>query len=294
MKTVFEYTQRNVLVIPRALYGMRDVELIMQSRNSGIFHKCLEQDLVDVEFYSTMPCFVYIESGKEILTNCKNEHIELSASNGIFLPQGACLNSDFVKSTDRLSAYLVFFDGEVVSDFIRGINSFPGPRSDGPDHCLVTDPDTLISNFFKTIQPTLTEPGYLSSKLLELLHLIAWREVDKKLPGMLLKMSQQLPKRNLEQLLAQPDVLHLSVTDLAHLSGRSLSSFNRDFKQTFQTTPHKWLTDRRLFRAKELIDANGFTVTAAAAELGYENVSNFIKAFKVRFGHTPKQNNPLK
>ncbi|HAG96650.1 MAG TPA: AraC family transcriptional regulator, partial [Gammaproteobacteria bacterium] len=110
MKTVFEYTRENILVIPQALYAMKDVSVVMQGANSVMFLKHLEHDLVDVEFYTNYPCFVYIESGCEVLTNAQNEVIELQAGSAIFLPQGATLHSDYVKQTQSLRACLVFFD----------------------------------------------------------------------------------------------------------------------------------------------------------------------------------------
>jgi AraC-like DNA-binding protein len=82
---------------------------------------------------------------------------------------------------------------------------------------------------------------------------------------------------------------NLSVQDFARLTGRSPSSFNRDFKRQFGTTPHQWLIDARLDRAMELIQSTQMTVTEVALEIGYDNVSHFIKAFKTKYGQTPKQ-----
>ncbi|NIR93937.1 MAG: helix-turn-helix transcriptional regulator, partial [Gammaproteobacteria bacterium] len=78
---------------------------------------------------------------------------------------------------------------------------------------------------------------------------------------MLLAKSTVSPKRNITRLLEAHDVLNLSVSDLAHISGRSLSSFNRDFKAIYQVPPQQWLRDKRLSHAKELLSQQGLSVT---------------------------------
>jgi hypothetical protein len=41
-------------------------------------------------------------------------------------------------------------------------------------------------------------------------------------------------------------MFNMSLEQLGYLTGRSLSTFNRDFKKLFDTTPQKWLLDKRL------------------------------------------------
>lgn len=38
----------------------------------------------------------------------------------------------------------------------------------------------------------------------------------------------------------------LGVEQLANFTGRSLSTFKREFHEMFGTTPHKWIMERRL------------------------------------------------
>ena len=78
MKTVSEYSQRNILIIPQSLYDMSDIQQLIYDGNSGIFYKDLKQDLVDVEFYTNIPCVVYIEGGQETITTSDNKTHEFS------------------------------------------------------------------------------------------------------------------------------------------------------------------------------------------------------------------------
>ena len=288
MKTIFEHTQSNVLVIPQALYAMRDVAVICHHRNSVILYKNLEQDLVDIEFYTNTPCFIFIEKGREVITNCNHDTVELSAGAGIFLSQGLNLHSDFVKETESLKAYLVFFDDDVINDYLSKIKEPLARHESKETLCLLEGGDEFRS-FFDSIRVDITSPSYLNVKLQELLHLIAWRDERCVFNALLASKKRVPPKRNLVRILETLDVLHLTVGDLAHLSGRSLSSLNRDFKENYKVTPKKWLQQKRLSKAKELLIGKELSVTEVAMTMGYENVSAFIKAFKCKYGVTPKQ-----
>lgn len=288
MKTIFEHTQSNILVIPQSLFAMKDVAVLHHHRNSAIFYKNLEQNLVDIEFYINTPCFICIESGREVITNSNNDTIELSTGTSIFLPQGINLQSDFVKETESLKAYLVFFDDDVIADYLSKLNGSFACHESKEDFYLLEGGDEFI-NFFNSIRFDIKSPTYLNIKLQELLHLIAWRDNQRTFHSLLSKKKRIPPKRNLSRMLETLDLLHLTVSDLAHLSGRSLSSFNRDFKETYEITPKKWLQEKKLSKAKEILEGKEFSVTEVAFAMGYENVSAFIKAFKLKYGVTPKQ-----
>ena len=81
----------------------------------------------------------------------------------------------------------------------------------------------------------------------------------------------------------------LKIEDYAYLSGRSISSFRRDFKTFYQTTPQQWLKGRRLDKAIQLLSEQELSVSSLAYEVGYENTSYFIKEFKKKVGQSPKQ-----
>ncbi|OEE74055.1 AraC family transcriptional regulator [Enterovibrio norvegicus FF-162] len=288
MKTIYEYTQTNILVLPQALFAMKDVSVLMQSGDAVVFRKQLEQDLSDIEFYTNQPCLIYIESGRETLTNSDNGTTELFPGSAIFLAQGLNLHSDFVKSTESLKAYLVFFDEQAILEYLKKVKSDDLVSNTDQGFCLLEEKDNGLANFFSTIQSDIKSSSYLDIKLQELLHLVAYMG-NKNLIHALLAQKAISNKRNLRRLLESEDILHLTVSDLAQLSGRSISSFNRDFKNIYNVTPQKWLRDKRMVRANTLLERGAISVTDAALEVGYDNVSNFIRVFKLKYGKTPNQ-----
>lgn len=84
-------------------------------------------------------------------------------------------------------------------------------------------------------------------------------------------------------------MFNMSLEKLGYLSGRSLSTFNRDFKKLFNTTPQKWLTDKRLELAYYHLSEKKLKPTKVYLEVGFEDLSHFSFSFKKKYGVSPTQ-----
>lgn len=83
--------------------------------------------------------------------------------------------------------------------------------------------------------------------------------------------------------------LRISVDDLANLSNMSVSHFHREFRTLTGTSPIQFIKKIRLSKARNLIVHDGKQVTVAADEVGYRNLSQFHRDFKLYFNVTPTQ-----
>ncbi len=81
----------------------------------------------------------------------------------------------------------------------------------------------------------------------------------------------------------------LSIEDFAHYTGRSLSTFKKDFAQHFDLTPQRWLIKRRLQEAYRLLHDEGEKSNDIYLGLGFKNLSHFSAAFKKEYGVSPSQ-----
>lgn len=79
----------------------------------------------------------------------------------------------------------------------------------------------------------------------------------------------------------------LSMEEMAYYTGRSLSTFKRDFSRNSNLTPQKWLIRRRLQAAHELIRKGGKKVSEICFDVGFKNFSHFSKVYKEAFGVAP-------
>ena len=79
----------------------------------------------------------------------------------------------------------------------------------------------------------------------------------------------------------------LKLEDIAKQSAMSVSALQRKFKQTFTCTVFEYVRNRRLDKVKEAMCKEKITIGEAAYMAGYNHPSNFITAFKRKFGVTP-------
>jgi AraC family transcriptional regulator len=89
--------------------------------------------------------------------------------------------------------------------------------------------------------------------------------------------------RQLESSFAQPHTL----ADLARIAGLSRYHFLRRFKSATGVTPHQWLLRARLGEAARQLATRRDPVTDIALEVGFEDLSNFIRSFRAEFGVAP-------
>ncbi len=96
-------------------------------------------------------------------------------------------------------------------------------------------------------------------------------------------------KIDLEEFMNRNYKFNVSLQRFAFLTGRSLSSFKRDFKKTYNTTPSQWLVKKRLEEAHFLINKKNEKPSNIYLDLGFEDLSHFSFAFKKLFGYAPTQ-----
>ena len=78
--------------------------------------------------------------------------------------------------------------------------------------------------------------------------------------------------------------------DLERISREACLSryhFLRLFRQAFNRTPHQYLTERRIHKAKELLAAATLSVTDVCFEVGFESLGSFSSLFRKHVGCTP-------
>jgi AraC family transcriptional regulator len=76
---------------------------------------------------------------------------------------------------------------------------------------------------------------------------------------------------------------------LAELVGLSPYHFARAFKQSFGLPPHRYLTSRRIEKAKGLLARPSVSVTQIGFDLGFSEVSSFTNAFRKHAGLSPTE-----
>ena len=66
-----------------------------------------------------------------------------------------------------------------------------------------------------------------------------------------------------------------------------LSSFKRDFQSIYGETPARWIREKRLSKAHQMLQSSQMSVADVAYSLGFENPTHFGRIFKQQYGVAP-------
>lgn len=112
------------------------------------------------------------------------------------------------------------------------------------------------------------------------------RTLDKEIDHVLANFEEP-GKISLVDYMEKHFMFNLPMEKFGYLTGRSLTTFKRDFKKAFSTTPQRWLTQKRLELAHYQLTEKKKKPLDVCYEVGFENLSHFSFAFKKRFGYAP-------
>jgi AraC family transcriptional regulator, exoenzyme S synthesis regulatory protein ExsA len=145
----------------------------------------------------------------------------------------------------------------------------------------------FITGFFDSLLPYFEQPEKLTRKLSELKTTEAIElllSYDSGLKGLLFDFSEPF-KIDLETFMNNHFTYNVSISKFAKLTGRSLSTFKRDFKKIFSQTPEKWIKEKRLDKAHFLIAEKKQKPSEVYLQVGFENFSHFSYSFNEKFGY---------
>lgn len=112
------------------------------------------------------------------------------------------------------------------------------------------------------------------------------RSIDQETDSLLANFEEP-GKIDLAEFMEKNFMFNMPMEKFGYLTGRSLSTFKRDFKRTFKTSPQKWLTRKRLELAYYHLTEKNKKPAEIYFEVGFENLSHFSFAFKKQFGFSP-------
>lgn len=147
----------------------------------------------------------------------------------------------------------------------------------------------LLKSCFASLAPyfDLTEPlpeNLAAIKIREAISLL--RLIDPDIDTLLANFDRPA-KLDLVDFMERNYMFNMPLERFGYLTGRSLTTFKRDFKKLFDTTPQKWLTQKRLELAHYQCSQKSSRPVDVCYEVGFENFSHFSFAFKRHFGYPP-------
>jgi len=235
--------------------------------------------------------FSFLQEGtKEVFFD--NSSFAIDNSQFLLMKSGHCLMTEKLSNiADNYRSILFFFSNEDVLRFIRKFElsttdsgKLYSTYSFNYDSFLKRFADSLldISKLSTSIQKNI-----LDAKFEEImLYLVELKGVDFLYS--IISNSDNQSQRFI-QTIESNQLNKLTVKELSFLSNMSVSTFKREFKKHFHSSPSKWFQEKRLEHSAFLLKNKSKRPSDIYEEVGYESLSNFIQAFKVKFGITPKQ-----
>jgi AraC-like DNA-binding protein len=235
--------------------------------------------------------FSFLQEGtKEVFFD--NSTYAIDNSQFLLMKSGNCLMTEKLSSdSNYYRSILFFFSNEDVLKFVRKFRletsnskTLYSTHSFNYDSFIKRFVDSLldISKLSKSIQENI-----LNSKFEEImLYLIELKGLD-----FLYSLLDTNDNQNQKfiQTIESNRLNKLTIKELSFLSNMSVSTFKREFEKNFHSTPSKWFQDKILEHSAFLLRNSPKRPSDIFEEIGYENLSNFIQAFKIKFGVTPKK-----
>ena len=114
------------------------------------------------------------------------------------------------------------------------------------------------------------------------------RTIDKDIDNVLANFEEP-HKIDLSGFMEKNFMFNMPLEKFGYLTGRSLTTFKRDFHKIYNNTPQRWLTQKRLELAHYQLTEKNKKPVDVYLETGFENLSHFSYAFKKQFGLTPTE-----
>lgn len=182
-------------------------------------------------------------------------------------------------------SFTIFLTEEILREYALHNNIPVQERFTGNPLVEIPKP-SFLNGFFQSMLPYFDKPEYFTPKMAaikteEAVELLL--QLAPSFAGFLFDFSQPF-KIDLEAFMQKNYLFNVPLIEFARLSGRSLSTFKRDFARIFQETPEKWLKKQRLTEAHDLLKT-GRKPSDVYLQVGFENFSHFSNAFKHHFGY---------
>ena len=241
-------------------------------------------------FFEEHAVVVVLEGEKKFIS--PNQDLHVRKGQILFFQRGCYSMNESIGSDYR--SLVFFFHEKLLKEFVSQ-NQALFQQADKPEDqaILALQSSPTFEKFIDSLLPYFHSQTPFLNQLLRLkfqellLHLL---EIDasNQLKTILFSIYKG-QKTDLEYLLNNYYLKPLTISELAHLSGRSLSAFKREFEAHFHTSPAHWIKQKRLEQAAFLLKNANKNVSEVSMEIGYESVSHFIKAYKEKYGFTPKK-----
>jgi len=234
--------------------------------------------------------FAHVLAGETILKTPRQEYI-LKPGDSVFARKGSIITHN--QLNEEFCEILIFVPDEFIKASIKKYEMplDPAASIQTGDTVIPLVSDEVLTAYFQSllthfVQPTPPPGTLLKLKFEELLLHILFNNNHLPLRYYFNEINRSV-KPSVKQIMEANFFSNLSLDEYARLSARSLSAFKKEFTAIYNTTPGKWLQEKRLEYSRYLLQTTGQNIDEICTESGFENQSHFIRVFKNKYGLPP-------
>lgn len=250
-------------------------------------------DRLQKQYNDNEACFIFVNKGS-VSVRSQQSYLNLDKKNALL---AKCLNYFFEtneeqkKDGDGVEVIAVLLYPALVKELFEfdiAASSFT------VDYNLKkVELDRLLENFRDSISilidnPELADENIVKTKLKEFILLVS---KSQEAPSELDFLSALFKPLDIgfKSTIQHNLYANLSLDEMAALCHLSTSSFKRKFKETFDDSPGKFLSKKKVEKAAELLRTNKLRISDIAYDVGFDSLATFNRNFQNTFGKSPSE-----
>jgi AraC-like DNA-binding protein len=249
---------------------------------------CYEDKFFKSDIMFEQHMLIWFISGETKIVQAKGTYI-FNAGDIFLIPRNQLATIiNYPKDGAPHKTVVMHLSIERLRDFYAGLGLKPKPAAYQKIRRFQNHP--LLESCLASLVPYFDikdlPENIASLKIAEAISIL--RSIDPSIDGVLSNFEEP-GKIDLGTYMEKNFMFNMPIEKFGYLTGRSITTFKRDFKKLFNTTPQRWLTQKRLELAHYQFVEKKCKPIDVCYEVGFENLSHFSFAFKKRFGYAPTE-----
>jgi AraC family transcriptional regulator, exoenzyme S synthesis regulatory protein ExsA len=281
-----EATAGRIVKAPQHLAGTG----MLKMRGLSVMGACIYSDVKSGRMYLQDHVLLFVLEGVYIIRYGDRE-FTVRKNEMMLLQKAIVIEYEKYGEADagHVLDYMMFFlKDELLHEFMK-LSDLPAAAPPSAAPGAVYPVKELLQLYLASLKPYFKEPEAIQDELIRLKMLELLFDLLAADQGLLHRLLQLGPGKpaSIVEVMEKNYLNPVSLEDLAYLSGRSLSTFKREFRKIYNQPVFQWIRSRRLEKARELLAFSGLSVTEVCLAAGFENVAHFSKVWKKKYGVPP-------